>query len=409
MLYKLKVKNFYSIGETQEFDFTTSKQIDNSVAKTSFGYVNKISCIVGNNASGKSNMLKAIAFFKWLAVDSFSKVKINEKIPFKPHCLLKDQPSEMEMIFSGEKNLFKLRFEFNRDYIIKETLSYKDLKMPKFKTLYTSTRNNENSFRTRYFAPMQAIGTVERSRLIDKKNSSLFSYLVTTGSLAALGLKDLFKNFYSNLTEQGGINPPAIFDCFEISETIESNEDLKQKILNTVKSFDIGITDISKTVKSKWAISDTNNNTIFDRELINFVHGKNDKSFVVPLLYESEGTIKSISLLISILNLIKEGGLFIVDEIEMSKHPSIVKQLIAEFEWKTKDNPDVQLIFTTHQPVLLEERNKSQIFLVEKTDTINSEIYRLDDISGVRTSENFALKYLSGRYGAVPRGVISIG
>lgn len=409
MLYNLKVSNFYSIGDEQEFNFTTTKQLDNSVANTPYGYVNKINCIVGNNASGKSNMLKAIAFFKWLAVESFSGVKINDKIPFKPHCLLKNKSSKMEMIFSGGKNLFRLQFEFNRDYIIRENLSYKDLKMQKFKTLYTSTRNNENNFRTRYFSPMQPLKAKERIRLIDKKNSSLFSYLITTGALASLGLKDLFVNFYSNLTERGGLNPPTIIDCFEISEKIETDENLKQKILDTVKTFDIGITDISNTEKSKWAINDANNKTIFDKELISFVHGDNDKSFVVPLLYESEGTIKSISLLLSILELIKEGGLFIVDEIEMSKHPSIVKQLISEIEWRTKDNPNVQLIFTTHQPILLEDRNKSQIFLVEKTDTINSEIYRLDDVSGIRNDENFALKYLSGRYGAVPREVISLG
>ena len=407
MIYSLSVENFYSIGDKQEFVFTTSKPVDNSVATTNFGFVNKINCIVGNNASGKTNMLKSIVFFKWLAVDSFTKIKMNEKILFKPHALLKDKPTKMEMIFSSDKKLFKLYFEFNNFCVLKEKLSYRDSKMSKFKSLYVVDRENEN-FKTRYFKPMNSLNSNERLRLLEKKNSTLFSYFITTGALTNIGIKDLFTNFFTNLVEFGGVNQPAIIDCFEISELLESNEKLRQAVLEVIKTFDVGITGIS-THKSKLVLSGPDDNQVLNKDLISFVHGNESTSFAIPLPYESEGTLKSASLLTPLLTLISDGGILIVDEIEMSKHPTIVRQLISNLEWLTKDNPEVQLIFTTHQPLLLEDRSKSQIFLTDKSDCINTEVYRLDDISGVRNDENFALKYLSGRYGAVPRGEVSLG
>ena len=47
--------------------------------------------------------------------------------------------------------------------------------------------------------------------------------------------------------------------------------------------------------------------------------------------------------------------------------------------------------------------DKKQIFLCEKEDYLNTEVYRLDEIEGVRNTENFFEKYLSGTYGATPR------
>ena len=145
-----------------------------------------------------------------------------------------------------------------------------------------------------------------------------------------------------------------------------------------------------------------------DKEVISLVHGTNKQKFEVPLPFESSGTIRSLSLLFPIIDVLNNGGLLVVDEIEKSKHPIIIKKLISSFEYLIKDNNDVQIIFSTHQPLLLDNRNKSQIFLAEKTDYINTEIYRLDDVEGVRNDENFAMKYLSGRYGATPRGEVKI-
>lgn len=408
MIHSFKVENFYSIGSEQVVDFTTNKKSNNAVAETEFGYVNKLNCFVGNNSSGKTNILKAMVFFKWLAEDTFTGLKIGEDILFKPHALLKNEPSRMEMVFSKGKNIFKLEFVFNQKTVLNERLSYKNLKMSKFKTLYTVNREN-SVFETRYFEPMKPLNLNERKRLVEKSNSSLFSYLATTGALSHMGLNNIFGNFMTNLVEGGAVDGPSALDCTEISDLIENNTGFRNLILNTVKTLDMGILDISKNERTRFVLNDINNNKVIEKILINFVHGNDKNKFAVSLPYESQGTIKSISLLYPFFELIKNGGTFIIDEIEMSKHPGIIGKLLSSFEFATKERNDIQIIFSTHQHILLENRSKSQIFFAEKEDSIYTEVYRLDDVDGVRNDENFALKYLTGRYGAVPRGEVKIG
>lgn len=408
MIHNMKVKNLYSIGLEQEFDFTCAKMIDNSVAETKFGYINKINCIIGNNGAGKTNFLKAVTFFRWLAEESFYKSKGDEFIPFEPHYLSSNKLTTMQMTFDKNDKLFKLEFELNKKYILSEKLSIKKNGDIKFKKVYSVSRK-DNKLLTLYSEYLKPLNKNERDRFKSKNNCSLFSYLIMTGALTHLGLNSIFTSFYSNLSEAGMVDIPILYDCFRISEMLKETKKYKDVILKTLKTFDIGINDISENSNGQFVVHNAKTDkVIMDKEVISLVHGTNKQKFEVPLPFESSGTIRSLSLLFPIIDVLNNGGLLVVDEIEKSKHPIIIKKLISSFEYLIKDNNDVQIIFSTHQPLLLDNRNKSQIFLAEKTDYINTEIYRLDDVEGVRNDENFAMKYLSGRYGATPRGEVKI-
>ncbi len=408
MIHNMKVKNLYSIGLEQEFDFTCAKMIDNSVAETKFGYINKINCIIGNNGAGKTNFLKAVTFFRWLAEESFYKSKGDELIPFEPHYLSSNKLTTMQMTFDKNDKLFKLEFELNKKYILSEKLSIKKNGDIKFKKVYSVSRK-DNKLLTLYSEYLKPLNKNERDRFKSKNNCSLFSYLIMTGALTHLGLNSIFTSFYSNLSEAGMVDIPILYDCFRISEMLKETKKYKDVILKTLKTFDIGINDISENSNGQFVVHNAKTDkVIMDKEVISLVHGTNKQKFEVPLPFESSGTIRSLSLLFPIIDVLNNGGLLVVDEIEKSKHPIIIKKLISSFEYLIKDNNDVQIIFSTHQPLLLDNRNKSQIFLAEKTDYINTEIYRLDDVEGVRNDENFAMKYLSGRYGATPRGEVKI-
>lgn len=408
MIHNMKVENLYSIGQEQEFDFTCAKMIDNSVAETKFGYINKINCIIGNNGAGKTNFLKAVTFFRWLAEESFYKSKGDELIPFEPHYLNSNKLTTMQMTFDKNDKLFKLEFELNKKYILSEKLSIKKNGDIKFKKVYSVSRK-DNKLLTLYSEYLKPLNKNERDRFKSKNNCSLFSYLIMTGALTHLGLNSIFTSFYSNLSEAGMVDIPILYDCFRISEMLKETKKYKDVILKTLKTFDIGINDISENSNGQFVVHDAKTDkVIMDKEVISLVHGTDKQKFEVPLPFESSGTIRSLSLLFPIIDVLNNGGLLVVDEIEKSKHPIIIKKLISSFEYLIKDNNDVQIIFSTHQPLLLDNRNKSQIFLAEKTDYINTEIYRLDDVEGVRNDENFAMKYLSGRYGATPRGEVKI-
>lgn len=76
---------------------------------------------------------------------------------------------------------------------------------------------------------------------------------------------------------------------------------------------------------------------------------------------------------------------------------------ILDLFFSEKHNPkNAQLIFSTHQELVLNKLMKEQILLVEKDNTLNTNAWRLDEVEGVRSDDNFFAKYMAGAYGAVP-------
>ena len=104
-----------------------------------------------------------------------------------------------------------------------------------------------------------------------------------------------------------------------------------------------------------------------------------------------------------VYGILKTGGTLIVDEIEKNIHMDLVNRIINKFMNK-EDNPkNAKLIFSTHNPEFLDRFHKSQIYIVEKDNKLETQVYRLSDYKGIRSDENHVQKYLNGAYGGKPR------
>jgi CheY-like chemotaxis protein len=91
-----------------------------------------------------------------------------------------------------------------------------------------------------------------------------------------------------------------------------------------------------------------------------------------------------------------------IDELEADLHPDMLEPLIKLFINPETNPHNAQIIFSTHSHEVMDLLDKEQIVLVEKDEACNSEAWRLDEVSGVRRSDNLYAKYRSGAYGAVP-------
>ena len=121
------------------------------------------------------------------------------------------------------------------------------------------------------------------------------------------------------------------------------------------------------------------------------------------LIYESSGTKQLFILLKTILKALASGGVAILDEFDVNLHPEMVLALFDLFI-QPETNPNrAQLLFSTHNHMVLSKLDKYQIVLVEKGEDGKSESWRLDEVSGVRADENYYSKYIAGAYGAVPK------
>ena len=391
MLKSIKIKNFCSIGEMQEISFEiTAKDILNDSARQidDGSYMNLVSCIVGHNASGKTTVLKAISFLFYFIQSSYTEAKAEQKIPIEPHKLKENEPTFIEIEFFNETDLYKYSIELNEKEVLKESLEKKSNRMIPIFKLVREENNTE-------IETSLKLNKTDEERFKKRKNVSLLSSLINTGYLSDISF---FKMFDTNVNQRGLLSHSSFKSSFTTSEVLFADENLRKEVLNFTKNIDLGISDFSfLTVPLKRNSTIEKDNI---QQILQCIHKSKDNDFKLFLFEESNGTQHSLSILTDILPILKTGGLVVLDEIESGIHPDVVGKIISLFENKKTNPNNAQLIFSTHQHPLLNDRTKTQIFLAEKNDsTFETEIFRLDDIEGVRNDENYFRKYMAGAYG----------
>jgi predicted ATPase len=118
---------------------------------------------------------------------------------------------------------------------------------------------------------------------------------------------------------------------------------------------------------------------------------------------ESQGTQKLFALAGPLLDIIKHGKVLVIDELDRSLHPNLVRKIVSTFHDPELNTRGAQLIFSTHDTTLLDTdlMRRDQIWLTEKGPDQSSELIPLSDFSP-RKGEALEKGYLSGRYGGVP-------
>ncbi len=387
MLVSFKVKNFWSIKDWQEISWQINPKdrLDNNSLSLDKNYqptndkenahihLNLINCIIGANASGKSNILRALGLFLHIIQNSYLKGNYQELI-LNPHELSKNKLTEFEFEFIDKGKYYIYEFKTMQNKYITHEVLYE--KIHRKNLIFSLTRHDDGT--NPVLKTKLKINEADKKRFMESHNFSMLSALMNTGYLKIQLL--VFNNIAKNLSP---ITPEE-----QLSNIINREETFvgksKEKLLNLLQHVDFHIKNIITTAENK----------------IFFDHG----DFLIKFDHESNGTKQSIAIINVILFLFKNGGAFMADEIEIAIHPNILRILIKLFADRELNPNNAQIIFTTHQHLLLQDYHKSQIFLAEKnSESHGTEIYRLDDIKGVRESENFLEEYLAGSYGAVPQ------
>ena len=127
-----------------------------------------------------------------------------------------------------------------------------------------------------------------------------------------------------------------------------------------------------------------------------------------PLLMdeESDGTLAWLALAVPAINRLRQGGVYVVDELDSSLHPYLAQTLIGFFQDRQVNTQQAQLLFTSHDSYLLSNQcdlnlAKGQIWFTEKERDGSTSLFSLADFTRHR-DDNVAKRYLEGRYGAVP-------
>lgn len=127
--------------------------------------------------------------------------------------------------------------------------------------------------------------------------------------------------------------------------------------------------------------------------------GKNGFSKDMDIQAQSDGTVRLLSLVPALYDAMKSAKTVIIDELDHSIHPHLVRELVCYF---SSQDTNGQLIFTTHQTCLLNQDflRTDEVWMVEKKDG-GSHMYSLNDFK-IHNTINIENRYMEGRYGAIP-------
>ena len=397
MITYIRFNNFYSYAEATELLFTLGKQPPHSnqdfhVETVNDRYrLNKITAILGANGSGKTQLLKAIAFLRFFMAQSTSLLDSDEPIPFSQFAMSQDAPSEFEFGFllKSDNGFDEYRYELTltQTRVVKEALYKKTSRQ----FSYIFIRHYEDgklSYKHRNFLIPSLADDV-------KTNASLISYARLLDAPIADSICDMLEQYKTNVASIGRIG--SITQTMpEVTELFAHDDELKQTAEALLCQFDTGITKIN--IKKVMMINEGKQ----QEALLPFgVHNIGDESFELIFLEESNGTQSAYSLLGLILPILKNGGVAIIDELDNDLHPLLLPAILDLFRSSHHNPHNAQLIFSCHTPEVFNLLNKHQIYLVEKYEQA-SEAWRLDEMEGVRNDDNLYAKYMAGAFDAIP-------
>lgn len=403
MILEIRAQNLYSIGKEVKVDFTV-----NGNAKDCFlykptnveGYPNRVSLIntiIGPNASGKSNILKIFSILKHLIVDSQSDKEHIGLYYCKNHALYSASPlSSLGVKFVANNRMFDYSFVLNSSQIISEKLvEYsKPAERLTGKTLIHREWNSSSST----YSIKQLDGELKTFEVATRKNASVVS---VAKQIPKCKLANLIANYWDNNiicdTEIGTFLNKALFDAsFRDREldTIIDNEEIKNKVDELLRKYDVSYKDL------------TRKKIEFDQSSFysySIEHRFNNKTFSIPTNNESSGTKRLVRILRKIISTLSiQNGVVIIDELDAFLHPDLSEAIIDLFRDEYINENHAQIIFATHNHRILQNLDKQEIFLTEKTDNGETDIWRLDDVENVRADDNYYLKYMAGAYSAKP-------
>ncbi len=399
MIIDFSIENYLSIREKIVFSLKatgSNKLFKNIIDVDDKTKLVKSVAIYGANASGKSNLIKGLLFM-WKMVVSSHNFNVNEKIPqtpFKLDNISKEKPSKFEINFIQKGIRYRYGFSCNKEEFIEEYLYY----WPKGKESLIFKRDKKNKF---------TFNTNEKQqKTIEKQMISNTLYLSRATQLGFEKTKPVYEFFKENLIIN--INPIAWHEY--TVNSIYKNPKLRDKIIEIMKRADFGgINDIT-VEKGKGKIKEIQFDArgVSQRDLendildIKFVHDIKNKHIPLNLAEESLGTQKTFAILGPLFDILENGKIAVIDEIGSSLHPRIIQFLIRLFSSR-HNKKNAQLIFTTHNPTLLNNElfRKDQFYFVEKEPNESTKITSLKDYD-IRQDADFEKAYIEGRFGANP-------
>ena len=403
MVLEIRISNFFSIKDEVVLDFraaniksANAKALNNNLFESEKAGLLKTIIIYGANASGKSNIIKAIRFCNAMIFESHNHNEntVYNFLPFKFDGFT-NKPSTYYIRFALKGIEYEYSFSLTRNKIITETLHY----YPKgrIKEIFTRDERRGKAKKSKY----TFTDVIKRPMDVAENTSDKTLYISRASQMDRDLAKDIFNFFHRKfILNYMGFGVAAI-------ENI-SNKNKKQ-LIEALKIADSDIEDVRIKVLKKSGKNihaDLSNMTlkvediVQDHLQIKTYHKNNPDVAFDFLTEESKGTINLFFIMLTLLDVIRNNKVLIIDEIEDSLHPQLIEYIFNLFRAGDK----AQLLCTTHNTKFLNLKRfrKDQLYFANKKQDGSTDLYSLYDYSDFRDTMDLEKAYLQGRFDAVP-------
>lgn len=403
MVLEIRMSNFFSIKDEVVLDFraaniksANAKALKNNIFDEKKSDILKTLVIYGANASGKSNIIKAIRFCNAMVFESHNHNEntIYNFIPFKFENF-GNKPSTYFIRFVLNEIEYEYSFSLSRTAIITENLYY----YPKgrIKEVFTRDERRGKTKKEKY----TFTDVIKRPFDVAENTSDKTLYI----SRASQMDRDLAKEIFNYFNKTFILN----YVGFGISAIENITNQHKQQLIDALKIADSDIDDVKIKVLKKsgknihadlTSMTLKVEDVVQDHLQIKTTHKNNPGVIFDFLTEESQGTIKLFFIMLTLLDVIKNNKVLLIDEIEESLHPKIIEYIFNLFRAGDK----AQLLCTTHNTQFLDLKKfrKDQIYFVNKGMGGSSDLYSLYDYSDFRDTMDLEKAYMQGRFDAIP-------
>jgi len=413
MLLEFSVKNYLSFKDEVTLSLRGREGVTGHEGDSTFDVAGepilKSAVIYGANASGKSNLIKAMQFMKHFVLNSAIGEQSEAEIDvdhFKLAIETAQQPSQFEITFVHEDRYYRYGFELNSKNISQEWLYQAKVDAEQETFLFhrkdQSVKFDESFAEAKIFIDGQE--EYQRLKLV-RETALLLSVVAQFDGEISRKLMRWFKNEWNVLFASDDK------DFKKNSEDKLKDTEFKEKILVFLKVADTGIEDI-RLVEKQFSVLESDKLRVrrvvtshkiydFDGKVIGNAEWFMDSN-------ESEGTQKLFALSAPIIDALEHGKTLVIDELDSKLHPFMMTFILNLFHSTEKNPKNAQLVFNTHDVNLLSKRffRRDQIWFTEKNEYGATELYSLADFKDLTdegiNNETFQNDYFQGRYGAVP-------
>lgn len=352
MLEKVKLLNFKSHKSTE-------LNLDSS----------RLHALVGQNSSGKTSVLQAIHYLSMLTNSDFTNVFQNER---SPEFLTTTGQSNMSVTgsgFTGIKRDDSYRENWQASYEWRKTF-------PSWSATASWKINEDNGM------PKESSSSIiSLSKAPFVITQSLLRYAVHLKLVAS----DLTKAAYSDAIEprldfdSSSLAPTLDYIRAEAPDQFQALQEMLQRIVPGVRK--IGVRRAKVPVNRQRLIEvdgksiryEENQEIIGQEVVLDMNTGERIPSHAI-----SEGTMLTLGLLTVLMNP-KQPNLVLLDDIEQGLHPKAQRDLMTVFKEIIQANPNLQIIFSTHSPYIVDELNPSQVHVLSNTKSGFTRSKRLDE------------------------------